>query len=123
LVPKEVEKFSGTIQGIKFAFGKATIRRVSFKILDEAVAVLQKYPDIRLEVQGHTDSVGPDDLNSKLSNDRAVSVARYLASLKGGYRIRYTGYGESRPIASNETIEGRAINRRVDLEVTARKIQ
>lgn len=74
-----------------------------------------------VDVQRHTDSMGPDDLNSKLSNERAVSVAQYLVSLKGGYKIRYIGYGEYRPIASNETKEGRAINRQVDLEVTARK--
>ncbi len=72
-------------------------------------------------VQGHTDSVGAADLNSKLSTKRANSVAIYLSSLAGGYKIGYIGYGESRPIASNETKEGRAINRRVDLVITAKK--
>ena len=71
--------------------------------------------------QGHTDSVGASDLNLKLSTKRAVSVANYLAALGGGYKIGYIGYGESKPIASNETNVGRAINRRVDLVVTAKK--
>jgi outer membrane protein OmpA-like peptidoglycan-associated protein len=72
-------------------------------------------------VEGHTDSVGADELNKKLSTKRAISVADYLASLAGGYKIGYIGYGESKPIATNETKEGRAINRRVDLVVTAKK--
>ena len=72
-------------------------------------------------VEGHTDSIGTATLNKTLSTKRAISVANYLAALAGGYKIGYVGYGESRPIASNETKEGRAINRRVDLVVTARK--
>lgn len=72
-------------------------------------------------VEGHTDSVGADQLNQTLSTNRAISVSDYLASLAGGYKIRYTGYGKSKPIASNDSSEGRAINRRVDLVVTAAK--
>ncbi len=72
-------------------------------------------------VEGHTDSIGSAELNKVLSTKRAISVANYLAALAGGYQTGYLGYGESRPIASNETTEGRAINRRVDLVVTARK--
>ena len=72
-------------------------------------------------VEGHTDSVGADQLNQTLSTNRAISVSDYLTSLAGGYKIRYTGYGKSKPIASNDTPAGRAINRRVDLVVTAAK--
>jgi len=72
-------------------------------------------------VEGHTDSVGPDEQNQLLSTKRAISVSEYLASLAGGYKIRYIGYGKSKPIASNDSPEGRAINRRVDLVVTAAK--
>ena len=72
-------------------------------------------------VQGHTDSVGPDEQNQVLSTKRAISVSDYLASLAGGYKIRYIGYGKSKPIANNDSPEGRAINRRVDLVVTAAK--
>jgi outer membrane protein OmpA-like peptidoglycan-associated protein len=70
-------------------------------------------------VEGHTDSVGPDEQNQVLSTNRAISVSEYLASLAGGYEIGYAGYGKSRPIANNDSAEGRAINRRVDLVVTA----
>lgn len=70
-------------------------------------------------VEGHTDSVGADDLNQILSTNRAISVSDYLASLAGGYKIKYVGYGKSKPIADNDSPEGRAINRRVDLVVTA----
>ena len=72
-------------------------------------------------VEGHTDSVGADELNKVLSTDRAISVSNYLASLAGGYKIAFAGYGKSRPIADNDSPEGRAINRRVDLMVTASK--
>lgn len=72
-------------------------------------------------VEGHTDSVGADERNQILSTNRSISVSKYLASLAGGYKIRYVGYGKSRPIADNDSPEGRAINRRVDLVVTASK--
>jgi len=109
------------LKRINFATGDSVVPEVSKPLLVKINNIIKSLGAEVVDVQGHTDSMGPDDLNSKLSNDRAVSVAQYLASLKSGYKIRYTGYGESRPIASNETKEGRAINRRVDLEVTARK--
>ena len=73
-----------------------------------------------VSVQGHTDSLGADSQNLDLSTRRAIAVAQYLTSLEGGYAIEYMGFGESQPIASNETKEGRAVNRRVDLVVTAK---
>ncbi len=110
------------LKRINFATGDSVIPETSKPLLAKINNIIKSLGAEIVDVQGHTDSVGPDDLNSKLSNDRAISVSRYLASLQGGYKLRYTGYGESRPIASNETVEGRAINRRVDLEVTAKKI-
>jgi OOP family OmpA-OmpF porin len=114
-VPKEVEKFSGKIEGIKFALGKAKIRRSSFKVLDEAVAVLQKYPDIKLEVQGHTDSTGSAEINTKLSQARAQAVVDYMVG-KGvdAGRLTAKGYGPDKPVADNKTKAGRAQNRRVE---------
>jgi len=114
-VPKEVEKFSGAIEGIKFKLGSAEIRRSSNKILDEAVAVLQKYPDIKLEIQGHTDTTGSDERNRTLSDARANAVMQYLIS-KGVDESRLTakGYGPDKPVADNETKAGRAQNRRVE---------
>ena len=110
------------LKRINFASGSATIPQYSKPLLAKINNIIKSLGAETVDVLGHTDSMGPDDLNSKLSNDRALAVADYMSSLKGGYKLRYKGHGESRPIASNETTEGRAINRRVDLEVTARKI-
>ena len=110
------------LKRINFATGDSTLPATSKPLLAKINNIIKSINAEVIDVQGHTDSIGSDSLNSKLSNDRAISVARYLSSLKGGYKLQYRGYGESRPIASNETAEGRAINRRVDLEVTARKI-
>lgn len=110
------------LKRINFATGTSTLPVTSKPLLAKIDKIIKSIGAEVTDVQGHTDSMGTDSLNSKLSNDRAVSVARYLASLSGGYRLRHKGYGESRPIASNETAKGRAINRRVDLEVTAKKI-
>lgn len=110
------------LKRINFASGASTLPETSKPMLAKIDEIIKAIGAETVDVLGHTDSVGSDSVNSKLSNDRAISVARYLASLRGGYKLRYKGYGESRPIASNETVEGRAINRRVDLEVTAKKI-
>lgn len=109
------------IKKMNFASGSSTIPAASKPLLSKINDIIKTVGAEMVAVQGHTDSVGAADLNKKLSTKRAVSVANYLASLAGGYKIGYIGYGESRPIASNETKEGRAINRRVDLVVTARK--
>jgi outer membrane protein OmpA-like peptidoglycan-associated protein len=101
-------------QQIHFEFDRAVIRPESFHILDEVVLVLQNYPDITVEVQGHTDARGEDDYNYWLSHDRAESVRRYLVEhdVDPG-RLTFQGFGESCPIESNRTEEGRAANRRV----------
>jgi outer membrane protein OmpA-like peptidoglycan-associated protein len=109
------------LKKVNFASGSATIPAASKPLLSKIDDIIKLVGAELVAVQGHTDSVGAAELNKSLSTKRAVSVANYLASLRGGYKIGYVGYGESRPIASNETREGRAINRRVDLVVTARK--
>ena len=109
------------LKKINFASGSSTIPAASKPTLTKINDIIKNLGAELVAVEGHTDSVGAADLNKKLSTKRAVSVAKYLASLAGGYKTGYVGYGESRPIASNETKEGRAINRRVDLVVTARK--
>jgi outer membrane protein OmpA-like peptidoglycan-associated protein len=82
--------------------------------------VLNAYPDTDIEIQGHTDSKGSDEFNQKLSEDRASSVAAYLRG-KGvaSNRVKIRGYGETAPVASNETEDGRAQNRRVNFLITA----
>ncbi len=108
------------LKKINFPSGTANIPANSRPLLAKVDEIIRALGAELVAVEGHTDSVGASELNEKLSTDRAVSVANYLASLAGGYKIGFIGYGESRPIASNETTEGRAINRRVDLVVTAK---
>ena len=100
-------------QQIHFEFDRAVIRRESYHILDEVVLVLQNYPAITLEVQGHTDSRGADDYNYWLSHDRARAVRQYLVDHGvDAARLTFRGFGESCPIESNRTEAGRAANRR-----------
>jgi len=109
------------LKKINFASGSATIPAASKPMLSKINDMIKFVNAELVVVEGHTDSIGTATLNKTLSTKRAISVANYLAALAGGYKISYVGYGESRPIASNESKEGRAINRRVDLVVTARK--
>ncbi|MBA7612133.1 Peptidoglycan-associated lipoprotein [subsurface metagenome] len=105
-----------TIKGINFDFNKSTIKPESYPIIDEAAAILTRHPEISVEIQGHTDSVGSDAYNLKLSDARANSVRDYLIRVHHieASRLFAHGYGERRPIADNSTDEGRAQNRRVD---------
>jgi len=109
------------LKKMNFASGTSTIPASSKPLLSKVNDIIRFVGAEIVAVEGHTDSVGAADLNKQLSTKRAISVANYLASLAGGYQIGYIGYGESRPIATNETQAGRAINRRVDLVVTAKK--
>ena len=102
------------IKDLQFESGKATIRSSSYPSLDRVAEILVK-KNFSLKLAGHTDNVGSDDANMKLSKDRAESVKDYLVS-KGANpsRIEATGYGETQPIASNKTAAGRQKNRRVE---------
>ena len=103
------------LQGVKFETNKDTLLPESIPILDNAIATLKRYPEVNIEVQGHTDSRGSDAYNMDLSARRAATVLKYLKD--GGVTNQLTsrGYGESDPIASNDTDEGRQQNRRVIL--------
>jgi len=106
------------LRGVNFDFDKANIRDDAKPILDEAVRVLGEAGDVRVSVEGHTDSVGSDTYNMGLSRRRADSVSGYLQSHGiAADRLTTEGFGESRPVATNETSEGRAQNRRVELRV------
>lgn len=109
------------LKKINFASGTSTVPVASKPMLEKVNDIIRNLDAEMVVVQGHTDSVGASDLNQKLSTRRSISVANYLSSLEGGFKLSYIGYGESRPIVSNETKEGRAINRRVDIVVTAKK--
>jgi OOP family OmpA-OmpF porin len=109
------------LDGVNFDFDKATLRPEAMVVLDEAAALLEKHERVVIEVAGHTDSVGSEEYNQGLSERRANAVRDYLTS-KGVKASRLTarGYGESMPIASNDTDEGRAENRRVEMIVLDR---
>lgn len=117
-LPKAVRKFSGAIRGITFETNKAIIRPASYPTLYEAIAVFIQYPELRFEVQGHTDNVGDDDFNLDLSQRRANAVMIWF--LQNGLppdRMRAVGYGETVPIADNISDAGRAQNRRVEFRL------
>jgi len=106
------------LEGVNFAFDSARLRPDAITILDEAVTVLNRRKDISVDVVGHTDSTGTKQYNQGLSERRAKSVYDYFVN-KGiaADRLTTKGYGETKPIASNATREGRAKNRRVELVV------
>ncbi len=114
-VPEKAKKFTGAIKGINFATGSAKILSPSFKILDQAVAVLKEFQELRMRIEGHTDDVGEAEMNKKLSQARAESVRDYLVG-KGiaADRFEAVGYGEDKPVADNKTSKGRAQNRRTE---------
>ncbi len=108
-------------QTVYFDFNKASIKSVSFPLLNEVAQAMADNPKIKVEVQGHTDSVGDDNYNLKLSQSRAESVRAYM--IKRGVssdRMVPKGYGENVPIADNRTKEGRDQNRRVEFVITER---
>ncbi|MGQ9707693.1 MAG: carboxypeptidase regulatory-like domain-containing protein [bacterium] len=109
-----------TLKGIYFDFNKATIKiPESQAALEAAYTILKENPTIKVEIQGHTDNIGSDEYNQKLSEQRAWAVVNYLVQRMGveSSRLIAKGYGESQPKASNDTPEGRALNRRVEFVV------
>ncbi|MCB0738330.1 MAG: OmpA family protein [Bacteroidetes bacterium] len=103
---------------ITFETGKSNLTAESYKYLDEIVDWMKRKPKLKIEVAGHTDDVGDDDANLTLSQKRANAVKDYLVK-KGvaANRIVAKGYGEKEPVATNETPEGRAQNRRTEVRV------
>jgi OOP family OmpA-OmpF porin len=105
---------------ILFDFDKSVIKPVSYKILGEIGAALAAHPELKVEIGGHTDSVGSDAYNQKLSERRAKAVLDYLAENFAGInknQLFPKGYGEGSPVTSNDTAEGQAQNRRVEFKV------
>ena len=103
------------LRDVNFEFASAKLTLNSYAILDDVAEILKDHSEIELEIQGHTDSKGSDSYNQELSQKRADSVRNYLLQ-KGieSYRLKAVGYGERYPIATNDTEEGRALNRRVE---------
>jgi len=120
---KEVSKGEVMVlRGINFDFDKSNIKPQSVVVLDEAVRIMKERPNMEVMIEGHTDSMGTEAYNEKLSDRRAQAVFKYFAE-KGisPSRMQTTGYGETKPIASNtkpngaDDPQGRAVNRRVEL--------
>ncbi len=109
------------LRNITFELGSATIEASSNSVLDQLVATLKSQQDFNLEVVGHSDNVGAADFNQTLSEQRAQSIATYLTEQGiNPDRIKSKGMGESQPIASNVSVSGRAMNRRVEFYITER---
>ncbi|WP_447556240.1 OmpA family protein [Vreelandella sp. EE22] len=108
---------SVVLQNVNFEFDSAQLTPGAEQVLNGVAQRLVNNPDVRVSIEGHTDSVGSAEYNRDLSQRRAESVARYL-SQRGvpSNDMRSIGYGEDRPVATNETDEGRAQNRRVELD-------
>ena len=106
------------LQKIFFAFGKANILTKSFGLLDEVVAALKDHPKICVRIEGHTDSVGSAKRNLVLSEDRTISVMKYLSEQGvDPTRMSAQGYGQTQPLETNKTAEGRERNRRVEFVI------
>jgi outer membrane protein OmpA-like peptidoglycan-associated protein len=106
--------------GIMFDVDRAVLKAQYTGELSELSMILNKYEDTNILLEGHTDSTGSEEYNLELSKKRAQSVANYLATQNvNPTRFTIMGYGESQPIASNETVEGRAQNRRVEVAIYA----
>jgi OOP family OmpA-OmpF porin len=104
------------LHGVTFEPGRAVLRRDSYAVLDSVAALLVANPDVRIEIAGHSDDVGAHSDNRHLSRARADAARAYLARRGvAPARLVARGYGESQPVATNDTPDGRAQNRRIEL--------
>jgi outer membrane protein OmpA-like peptidoglycan-associated protein len=120
LKPEEKEVLEFAMKAVQFETGSAFLLQSSKKVLDEIATIMGRYPEQKLRIGGHTDSIGEADANQKLSERRAKACFEYLAS-KGiqTARMNFAGYGETKPIADNKFAPGREQNRRVEFEIYA----
>lgn len=107
------------LEGLNFAVGKSVIEPKFFGLLTKVQNAINTFPGAKISIEGHTDSQGSDQLNQKLSQERADAVKSYLLANMSidPSLMEAIGYGESKPIANNETAEGRAKNRRIDIVI------
>jgi outer membrane protein OmpA-like peptidoglycan-associated protein len=105
--------------GLTFDSGDSAIKQGSFDLLAKVEKAIDIFPRSELLIEGHTDSYGGDELNQKLSQDRAESLQQYMINAMRipSYRVIATGFGETNPVANNETAAGRAKNRRIDIVI------
>jgi outer membrane protein OmpA-like peptidoglycan-associated protein len=115
---EEQEQLNAYARTILFETNKSSIKTQSAETLQDIIDILKKYPEAEFSIEGHTDSVGSEAYNQKLSNERANSVLRYLVN--GGIdsdRLSAEGFGETKPIATNSTAAGRQQNRRTEINL------
>lgn len=110
------------MQAVQFQTGSSTLKSESYDVLDQISDIMDKYPDFVMEISGHTDNVGRIGFNQTLSEKRAKACYDYLIQ-KGvsPSRLSHAGYGDSRPVSSNDTERGRALNRRVEFNLIPRQ--
>lgn len=117
-VPQAVQAFTGVIDGIYFDVNSGAIETASRPALERAVKLLRDFPEVRVEISGHTDSDGSRDHNVELSRQRAEAVKQYLVdSGIDGSRLTTRGHGPDRPIADNTTRKGKSDNRRIEFRL------
>lgn len=121
LLKKVAVGTSIVLKNIFFDYDKATLRKESIPELERLINLLKEVPTMKIEISGHTDSRGTDEYNQKLSESRAKSVVAYLID-KGiaSKRLQYKGYGESKPVATNDTGDGRQQNRRTEFMILSK---
>jgi len=117
-VKEKAASSNWVLVGVNFESGKASLSSEAYPVLVNAAQVLIANPDMKVEVQGHTDNIGSDSFNKKLSEQRAETVKRFLVA-KGvnASRLSTVGVGSSNPVSDNKTAEGRALNRRIEFKV------
>ena len=117
-IPVEIQQTMMDLRNTMFDFDKDVIKEAAKGPLNKVVAWLQEHPKVKVEISGHTDNKGSDKYNQDLSERRARAVYNYFISQGvDKFRLAYAGYGKTRPIATNDTEEGRQMNRRVELNV------
>jgi len=110
------------MRSVQFESGSEGIKTQSFNILRQIAEIMDRYPDFDLTIEGHTDDQGPAVDNQQLSESRAEACYKFLLnSGVSASRMSYAGYGEARPIANNQTISGRTLNRRVEFALVPRQ--
>ena len=113
---REVLTFA--MNNVQFETGRADLKSESLQILKQVADILKRYPDYKLRISGHTDSVGSAEFNQALSENRAKACYQYIITLGvAPARMSYVGYGETRPIANNKYQAGREKNRRVEFDI------
>jgi outer membrane protein OmpA-like peptidoglycan-associated protein len=115
LYEEVVSKGKFITHDINFDVGKATIKPESFNTINRIASFMKEHPDVTFRIEGHTDSDGDDAMNMKLSQDRASAIRTAL--IKFGIRenrLQAKGWGETKPVASNLTVDGKKLNRRVE---------